>query len=71
MLLDLLGTRNPEFYNYFTETVDLYRSLISAETVLNKTGCLNDYSRVYFRPMSTFARVDDDHIPFLEKGKVQ
>lgn len=69
MLLDLLGTKNPTFYNYFIETSDLYRSLITAEKVLNKTGCLNEYTKTYFRPMSAFVRIDDDHMPFLERGK--
>jgi len=68
MLLDLLGTKNPEFYNYFLETVDLYRSLITAETILNKSGCLSEHLNSYFRPMSAFVRIDDDHIPFLERG---
>lgn len=69
MLLDLLGTKNPNFYNYFLETTDLYRSLISSETTLNKTGCLNEYDSVYFRPKSSFVRIDDDHAPFLQKGE--
>lgn len=68
MLLDLLGTKNPKFYNYFLDTVDLYRSLITAETALNRTGCLKEHTEVYFRPMSNFVRIDDDHAPFLEKG---
>lgn len=69
MLLDLLGTKNPKFYNYFLETTDLYRSLISSETILNKTSCLKEYTGVYFHSMSSFVRIDDDHVPFLEKGK--
>lgn len=68
MLLDLLGTKNPKFYNYFLETADLYRSLIRAETILNKTGCLMEHTAAYFRPMSTFVRIDDDHIPFQQRG---
>ncbi|VVC34817.1 Peptidase M28 [Cinara cedri] len=68
MLLDLLGTKNPNFYNYFLETTDLYKSLISSEITLNKTGCLNEYTSAYFRPMSSFLRIDDDHVPFLQKG---
>jgi len=69
MLLDLLGTKNPKFYNYFLETVDLYRSLITAETTLNKTGCLNEHTDAYFLPMSAFVKIDDDHIPFHQRGK--
>lgn len=70
MLLDLLGTKNPKFYNYFVETVDLYRSLISAESILNKTSCFNEYTSAYFKPMSAFLRIEDDHIPFLHRGKL-
>lgn len=65
-----MGTKNPKFYNYFVETVDLYRSLISAESILNKTGCLNEYNSVYFNSMSAFIRIEDDHIPFLQRGKL-
>lgn len=68
MLLDLLGTKNPKFYNYFPETTDVYRSLIKAEEILNNTGCLAEHSSVYFRPMSSFVRIDDDHIPFHRRG---
>jgi len=69
MLLDLLGTKNPKFYNYFLETVDLYRSLITAETALNKTNCLKEHTVAYFLPMSAFVKIDDDHIPFYQRGK--
>lgn len=68
MLLDLLGTKNPTFYNYFIETVDLYRSMLTAEKVLNETNCFTDYTKNYFLPMSANVRIDDDHIPFYEKG---
>lgn len=68
MLLDLLGTKNPKFYNYFLETADLYRSLIKSETILNKTGCLNEHTDTYFRPMSAFVQIDDDHMPFYQRG---
>ncbi|KAE9545631.1 hypothetical protein AGLY_001174 [Aphis glycines] len=68
MLLDLLGTKNPKFYNYFLETADLYRSLIKSETILNKTGCLNEHTQTYFRPMSAFVQIDDDHMPFYQRG---
>ena len=69
MPLDLLGTKNPKFYNYFPETADLYRSLIKSETILNKTGCLIEHTDTYFRPMSVFVKIDDDHMPFYERGK--
>lgn len=69
MLLDLLGTKNPKFYNYFLETTDLYRSLITAEKNLKKSGCLTEHTDDYFRPMPAFVRIDDDHIPFYERGK--
>jgi len=70
MLLDLLGTKNPQFYNYFLETADLYRSLIKSETILNKTGCLNEHTDAYFRPISAFVKIEDDHIPFYQRGKI-
>jgi glutaminyl-peptide cyclotransferase len=69
MLLDLLGTKNPKFYNYFPETTDLYQSLINAETALNTTGCFNNYINVYFKPKSANVEIDDDHMPFYEKGQ--
>lgn len=69
MLLDLLGTKDPKFYNYFLETTDLYRSLITAETILNKTNCFKEYTSAYFKPNTAFVKIDDDHVPFLQKGK--
>lgn len=69
MLLDLLGTKDPKFYNYFLETSDLHRLLITAETNLNKSRCFKEYTSTYFKPNSVFARIDDDHVPFLQKGK--
>ncbi|XP_050542531.1 glutaminyl-peptide cyclotransferase-like isoform X2 [Daktulosphaira vitifoliae] len=68
MLLDLLGTKNPAFYNYFLETTDLYRSMVTAEKVLNKTNCLAEYNKEYFIPKTVNTRIEDDHMPFYEKG---
>lgn len=69
MLLDLLGTKNPTFYNYFEETEDLYLSLVNAEKALGNAGCLKDHVSDYFKPELAYVKIDDDHMPFYERGK--
>uniref|UniRef100_A0A8W7PZI3 Glutaminyl-peptide cyclotransferase n=1 Tax=Anopheles coluzzii TaxID=1518534 RepID=A0A8W7PZI3_ANOCL len=78
VLLDLLGTPEPNFYSYFAETENWYVQLISAERRLDELGHLENYSTssvsptqrtiAYFKPASVFAGIEDDHIPFLRRG---
>uniref|UniRef100_A0A182LYL7 Glutaminyl-peptide cyclotransferase n=1 Tax=Anopheles culicifacies TaxID=139723 RepID=A0A182LYL7_9DIPT len=78
MLLDLLGTPEPNFYSYFSETENWYVHLISVERRLDELGHLENYSTssvspaqksiAYFKPHSSSAFIEDDHIPFLRRG---
>uniref|UniRef100_A0A182SYH8 glutaminyl-peptide cyclotransferase n=1 Tax=Anopheles maculatus TaxID=74869 RepID=A0A182SYH8_9DIPT len=78
VLLDLLGTPEPNFYSYFSETENWYVQLISVERRLDEVGHLENYSTssvsptqksiAYFKPHSFSAHIEDDHIPFLKRG---
>ncbi|XP_058119931.1 glutaminyl-peptide cyclotransferase-like [Anopheles ziemanni] len=78
VLLDLLGTPEPNFYSYFAETENWYVQLLSAERRLDELGHLENYSTssvsptqrtiAYFKPHSYTAHIEDDHIPFLQRG---
>ncbi|XP_035910732.1 glutaminyl-peptide cyclotransferase [Anopheles stephensi] len=78
VLLDLLGTPEPNFYSYFPETENWYVQLISVERRLDELGHLENYSTssvspaqksiAYFKPHSFSAHIEDDHIPFLRRG---
>lgn len=78
VLLDLLGAPNPLFYSYFTESNSLFNNLVNAESRLGASGFLNDAAQSnavpkkknqgYFQPYSVRARIEDDHLPFLERG---
>lgn len=78
VLLDLLGTPHPAFYNFFENTQKWYREMIMCEERLASEGYLESYftSSIsikasptrYFQPHSVFQQVEDDHIPFLRRG---
>jgi len=74
VLLDLLGAPDPTFYNYFKNTEKWYSLLVSIEKKLAQMRKFESYSygrpeQRYFQPYSFESRIEDDHIPFLEKGK--
>lgn len=72
VLLDLLGARNPEFYNYFENTKSWHEQMILAERMLAHNKLFKkynyDYSNNYFKAFTFNARIEDDHLPFLERG---
>ncbi|XP_052899392.1 glutaminyl-peptide cyclotransferase-like [Anopheles moucheti] len=78
VLLDLLGTPEPNFYSYFPETENWYVHLLHVERRLDELGHLENYSTssvsttqksiAYFKPHSISAQIEDDHIPFLRRG---
>lgn len=74
MLLDLIGEKDPKFYSYFSNTSKPYSLLIQAERDLANIGAFRGYQyknpqKLYFQPYSAQTYVEDDHIPFLERGK--
>ncbi|XP_050405027.1 glutaminyl-peptide cyclotransferase isoform X2 [Patella vulgata] len=73
VLLDLIGTSDVSFKNMFSETSQLYEKLYSIEQKLQNNGFLSVAANSYYRPF--FANlppqqmgIQDDHIPFLNKG---
>lgn len=76
VLLDLLGTPQPSFYNYFPATADQYEALYKAESRLRKdnymptpeTGGMVRNPGMFFKPNTVQMGIEDDHIPFLRRG---
>ncbi|KAL1498223.1 hypothetical protein ABEB36_009056 [Hypothenemus hampei] len=69
MLLDLIGEKEVNFYNYFPETSRWYQQLVECENRLDNLGLLQAKSTRYFIPQNFFnSRIEDDHLPFLKKN---
>ncbi|XP_068682290.1 glutaminyl-peptide cyclotransferase-like isoform X2 [Montipora foliosa] len=72
VLLDLIGSQGVSFFNTFNETNDLFERLEVIERRLMSTNHIEDrtHTRPYFVHglMNGAFRVEDDHIPFYEKG---
>lgn len=74
ILLDLLGAPDPTFYSYFSNTQKWYSLLMSIENKLAGLRKFESYSygqpaQKYFQPYSMEVGIEDDHIPFLQRGK--
>lgn len=74
VLLDLIGAPDPTFYNYFSNTEKWYSLLITIENKLAALRKFESYSygqptQKYFQPYSMEAHIEDDHIPFLQRGE--
>lgn len=71
VLLDLIGTANPKFYNYFLPTRELYKQLVEIEQRLNAQGLIETHppeeKTNYFDSRYSFSFVEDDHVPFMKK----
>lgn len=71
VLLDLIGAADVTFYNTFNDTSDLYERLEVIERRLMSTNQIQDWNhpRPYFiHGLIEGIKVEDDHIPFLERG---
>ncbi|KAK7882622.1 hypothetical protein WMY93_028796 [Mugilogobius chulae] len=70
VLLDLLGGSNPLIVNHFENTARWFDRLITAEKRLHRQGLLVSHpsEQAYFRKDMYLGPVQDDHIPFLQKG---
>ncbi|XP_036326743.1 glutaminyl-peptide cyclotransferase-like isoform X1 [Rhagoletis pomonella] len=78
VLLDLIGSADPTFYNFFANTEAWYSRLVDLEERLSNVNMLDryissgvsrQYPNRYFQPntlRSSF--VEDDHIPFLRRN---
>lgn len=73
ILLDLLGTSAPTFYSMYPDTHRWHKLLVSTEKRLRLKNLLDADTRsrsAYFLDRSLFdSAVEDDHIPFVEKGE--
>ncbi|XP_063060270.1 glutaminyl-peptide cyclotransferase [Engraulis encrasicolus] len=70
LLLHLIGAPAPMFVNHFDNTARWFDRLISAEERLHSLGLLSSHAKDqnYFRKDVSMGPVEDDHMPFLEKG---
>ncbi|XP_049817127.1 glutaminyl-peptide cyclotransferase [Aethina tumida] len=69
VLLDLIGHRDVSFYSYFHDTQQWYIRLANLEDRLRKLRLLKKTgNHVYFKRAAHWGRIEDDHLPFLERG---
>jgi len=78
VLLDLLGTKNPSFANYYKSSESYFNSLAEVETILKNKNLLltsssNNQNNFYFNKSeglvsTTQLFIDDDHKPFLHRN---
>lgn len=70
VLLDLLGAPSPLFYSHFRNTARWFQQLRSIEKRLHRLELLQSHPQevMYFQPGEPPSSVEDDHIPFLQRG---
>ncbi|XP_078134018.1 glutaminyl-peptide cyclotransferase isoform X1 [Sander vitreus] len=69
VLMDLIGAPSPRFGNQFPSTTHWLSRLQSIERRLHSMNQLVDHNNVqYFWPNQPVGHVQDDHIPFLNRG---
>ncbi|OQV18653.1 Glutaminyl-peptide cyclotransferase [Hypsibius exemplaris] len=74
VLMDLIGGPSPTFRNFFPETASNFARLSAIESTLRDSSNVlhapTIRSDAYFPPgaVPQFFRVDDDHVPFQQRG---
>jgi len=76
ILLDLIGTQDTTFSNWFASTEKLYERLQKIEMKLSKDGLLDPIESFKGRTVNKYFKgsvsgsggIEDDHIPFLRKN---
>ncbi|KAF3701396.1 Glutaminyl-peptide cyclotransferase [Channa argus] len=70
VLLDLIGAPSPHFGSQFPNTVHWLSRLQNIEKRLHSMNLLVDHPNnvEYFWPDQPVGRIEDDHIPFLDRG---
>lgn len=70
MLLDLMGASQPTFTNFFDVTTPAYYRLNKLENKLRTSGFLKSEEpyQMFLDNNDTTHHIEDDHIPFLERG---
>jgi len=68
VLLDLIGAKNPIFYNYFPQFSKLFEHIASVEQRLTRKNIVEKRKDPFFKMVALGQSVEDDHKPFLELG---
>jgi len=69
VLLDLLGTPNPKLSSFFQETSHWHNALVLTEQQLKRSQYWSGSTRhTIFQARNSFGGIEDDHIPFLQRG---
>nr|KAI8741471.1 glutaminyl-peptide cyclotransferase-like protein [Biomphalaria glabrata] len=70
ILLDLIGTTDTRFVNYYSNTSSLYYRMVTIEQCLKRMSLLPaaTYQSVMFSTRGASQNVEDDHTPFIHKG---
>eukprot|EP01147_Barroeca_monosierra_P009178 gene9178-1469_t len=69
ILLDLLGLPNPTIHSAFPDTHHLHKRMADLEKRLSQLGLIPNQETFFNRQYSKRApRVEDDHIPFMQRG---
>lgn len=68
VLLDLMGAKGTKFYSFYPETEHWHRSLAHIEQKLKYLGHIESRQPQNFLEKSTFGYIEDDHLPFLQRG---
>lgn len=70
VLLDLIGAPSPNFGSYFANTARWLLRLQDIEKRLHSMNQLLDHPNIveYFWPDRPMAQIQDDHVPFLNRG---
>lgn len=66
ILMDLLGYESPQIMNHFSNTKNYHDKLQTYERTLRGDGTLSTSGTIY--STRSYGRIEDDHIPFLERG---
>lgn len=68
LLFDLLGAKNPQFFDIYPATSELYSKMQDIEARLHVSGKIGNKYRYFQGKPNDYFEVEDDHIPFLHKG---
>ncbi|XP_074666203.1 glutaminyl-peptide cyclotransferase-like protein isoform X1 [Strix aluco] len=70
VLLDLLGARHPAIHSHFPRTHHWFLRLVAIEQQLRQLGLLHarPQDQPFFRLSPAPGPVEDDHVPFLQRG---
>lgn len=68
LLFDLLGAKNPQFFDIYPATSELYSKLQEVEQKLHRSGRIDELKPYFVGKPNDYFEVEDDHVPFLHKN---